>query len=86
MTSATTAAPLSCREHQGLLRFTVDVGERQVSALLSDGVWQARYTNSASDASLTERYQANRSMIDAAVARRVQSGSREPVVLRPSDL
>lgn len=83
-----TAIPLPpvCKEHQGLLRFTVDLGDRQVSAFLSDGVWQARYSNSYSDASLTERYQSNRKLIDAAVARRVQSGARVPVVLRPSDL
>ncbi len=80
------SASAALREHRGLLRFTVAVGDRQVSAFLSDGVWQARWTNSLSDASLTERYQANRSLIDAAVARRVQSGARVPVVLRPSDL
>jgi hypothetical protein len=95
-TSSTSTAPAGAalhaagllaqlREHRGLLRFTVAVGDRQVSAFLSDGVWQARWTNSLSDASLTERYQANRSLIDAAVARRVQSGARVPVVLRPSD-
>ena len=84
MTTATAALP--CSEHQGLLRFTVDLGDRQVSAFLSDGVWQARYSNSASDASLTERYRSNRPLIDAAVARRVHSGARDPVVLRPSDL
>ena len=89
MTSATPLPP-SFMEHQGLLRFTVDVDNRQVSAFLSDDVWQARYSNSnsvsVSDASLTERYRNNRSLIDAAVVRRVQSGARHPVVLRPSDL
>ena len=74
----------------------------EVSAFLSDDVWQARYSYSysnsnsnsnsnsvsvsVSDASLTERYRNNRSLIDAAVVRRVQSGARHPVVLRPSDL
>ena len=85
MTSAP-SLPASCKENRGLLRFTVEVGDRQVNAYLSDGVWQARYSNSLSDASLTERYQSNRSSIDAAVARRVESGARDPVVLRPSDL
>lgn len=87
MTFATPLPP-SFMEHQGLLRFTVDVDDRQVSAFLSDDVWQARYSNSVSvsDASLTERYRNNRSLIDAAVVRRVQSGARHPVVLRPSDL
>lgn len=83
---STSANPPACHETSGLLRFTVDVDNRPVCAYLSDGVWQARYSNSASDASLTERYQSNRSLIDAAVALRVQAGARDPVVLRPSDL
>lgn len=78
--------PLPCLEHRGLLRFTVDVDERQISAFLSERVWQARYAHGVGGESLTERYRSQRTMIDAAVARRVQSGAREPVVLRSGDL
>ena len=73
-------------EHRGVLRFTVDVGDRQISAFLSDGVLRARYAPSASGTSLAERYRSHRATIDAAVARRVQSGARVPVVLRSGDL
>jgi hypothetical protein len=79
------AKPPLCTESRGLLRFTVDMGDKEVSAFLSDAVWQARYSD-FSDSNLTELYQQHRPVIDAAVARRVQSGAREPVVLRPSDL
>lgn len=76
----------SLKEREGLLHFTVDIGHRQISAFLSESVWCASFEPGPRDASLTERYLEHRSTIDAAVAQRVQSGARVPVVLRSGDL
>jgi hypothetical protein len=82
-----TSAPVrDAQEQSGILRFTVAVGLQQVTALLSESVWQARHGNWPSDANLLEIYQANQSCIDAAVVRKVEFGARQPVVLRSTDL
>ena len=68
------------------LCFMVQIGPDAVPAYFSESSWQARHGESDDQASLHEIYLQNRTAIDAAVIRKVEAGSRTPVILRVSDL
>jgi len=75
------------RLDSGALRFWVAIpGQKPMGACVSASVLHYRFKGKldGSDASLV--YDANRAAIDAAVIRRAKAGSREPVMLRESDL
>ncbi|WP_124451292.1 hypothetical protein [Paucibacter sp. KBW04] len=80
------APPQSFNASTGTLLFTVHYEQRQITAYLSHSTWMARFGLGNSDSSLLELYLLNRRMIDAAVVRCLEAGSRNPVVLRPDDL
>lgn len=70
----------------GLLRFSVPLAQRHVTAYISESAWHARHGLGHSDSSLIEIYVANQPMIHDAVVRRVNAGARIPVVLKAADL
>jgi hypothetical protein len=72
--------------HTGILRFFVRVGERSVTAFLSESTWQTLPEWQETVADLGEFYEQNRGEIDRVVARKVKAGARSPVVVRAGDL
>jgi len=71
----------------GALRFWVDVGGgARVGASISTRALHYRFKGDLSGNDALAVYQAHRAEIDAAVRRRVEAGSLEPVMLREADL
>jgi len=71
----------------GALRFWVDVGgSARVGASISKQTLHYRFKGDLSGNDAVLVYQGHRAQIDAAVRRRVESGSIEPVMLREADL
>ncbi len=73
--------------HTAVLRFDADVGPQTVTAFISHAALSARYggIDESSDQMRTVVSE-HRSEIAAAIARRVEAGARQPVVLLASDL
>lgn len=73
--------------HTAVLRFDADVGLQTVTAFISHAALSARYggIDESSDDMRTVVSE-HLSEIAAAIARRVQAGARQPVVLLASDL
>jgi hypothetical protein len=69
-----------------VLRFDADVGHESVTAFISHAALRARYGGVEATPDLKALVSEHRSEIDAAVARRIEAGARQPVVLRASDL
>lgn len=69
-----------------VLRLNADVGVEHVSAFISHSALSARYGSFDDLTGMRAMISEHRSEIDAAVARRIQAGARQPVVLRASDL
>ena len=67
------------------LCFMVQIGPDMVPAYFSESSWRARHGGSDDQTSLHEIYLQNRTAIDAAVIRKVEAGSRTPVILRVGD-
>jgi hypothetical protein len=70
----------------GLLHFSVPLAQGHVTAFISQSTWQARHGSGHSDSSMIEIYLANLPMIHDAVMRKLNAGSRIPVVLKAADL
>jgi len=70
----------------GTVRFWVQVGDEFVGATIGRETLHYRYHPDRSDDDPLATYVANASEIDAAVKRRVATGSREPVMLRDPDV
>jgi hypothetical protein len=71
----------------GALRFWVDlVGGTHMGASISTRVLHYRFKGDLSGSDAVAVYQEHRADIDAAVRRRIASGSIEPVMLREADL
>jgi hypothetical protein len=71
----------------GALRFWVDVGgSARVGASISKQTLHYRFKGDPSGSDAVAVYQDHRAQIDAAVRRRIESGSIEPVMLREADL
>lgn len=71
----------------GALRFWVDVGgSARVGASISKQTLHYRFKGDLSGSDAVTVYQDHRAQIDAAVRRRIESGSIEPVMLREADL
>lgn len=70
----------------GSAQFQVRLADREVTAFISESSWRARFGDGCSDAGFLEVLVANEAVLDAAVARRVAAGARQPVVLRSTDL
>jgi hypothetical protein len=69
------------------LRFWVDVDSgARVGASISTRALHYRFKGELGGSDAVAVYQAHRTEIDAAVRRRVESGSIEPVMLREADL
>ena len=81
-----TQAGGNARVEDGVLQLTLRLHDEDVTAVLSEEVWEARYGLMQSDASLREIYIANRPLIEAAIERRLQKHRRGHVVLRSVDL
>ncbi|MDO9313580.1 MAG: DUF1488 family protein [Burkholderiaceae bacterium] len=71
---------------QAVLRFNADIGTERVTAFISHSALSARYGGIDEAADMRAVVSEHRSEIDAAIARRIQAGARQPVVLRASDL
>lgn len=69
-----------------VLRFDADVGLESVTAFISHAALRARYGSPDAAPDLRALVSEHRLEIDAAVARRIEAGARQPVVLRASDL
>jgi hypothetical protein len=69
-----------------VLRFYADIGPDSVTAFISHAALSARYGGLDESGDMRAVVAEHRSEIDAAVARRIQAGARQPVVLRASDL
>lgn len=73
--------------HAAVLRFDADVGPRTVTAFISHAALSARYgSEDASSDDMLAVVSEHRSELDAAVARRIEAGGRQPVILWASDL
>jgi len=71
----------------GALRFWVDVGGGAcVGASIASRVQHFRFGGDLGGSDAEAVYQRHRDEIDAAVRRRVEAGSLEPVMLREADL
>jgi hypothetical protein len=72
----------------GAVRFWVAVvpGGPPIGAILTRQALQYRFDAQADGSDAVALYEAHRSEIDAAVSRRVGSGSIEPVMVRENDL
>jgi hypothetical protein len=71
----------------GAVRFWVAVpGSPPIGAILTRQALQYRFDAQADGSDAVALYEAHRSEIDAAVSRRVGSGSIEPVMVRENDL
>lgn len=74
-------------EPNGVLCFHTPIGSDQVTAFVSESSLRARYgAVPAADDDLASMYSLHQLEINAAVARRIRAGARQPVVLRASDL
>lgn len=73
--------------HTAVLRVNANVGPQTVTAFISHAALSARYggIDESSDDMRTVVSE-HRSEIDAAIARRIEAGSRQPVILRVADL
>lgn len=69
-----------------VLQFTADIGSESVTAFISHAALCARYGGLDASADMRTLISKHRSEIDAAVARRIRCGARQPVILRASDL
>jgi len=79
--------PPSLHLESGTVRFWVDVGGgRYVGASISKQALHYRFNAQASGDDAVDVYRAHGAEIDAAVRRRIDAGSREPVLLREGDL
>jgi hypothetical protein len=67
-------------------QFEVRLADGQVTAFITESSWRARFGDGCSDSGFLEMLVANEAILDAAVARRVAAGARQPVVLRSTDL
>ena len=72
-------------EASGAVRFWVLVEGAWVGATISQATLHYRFRPQSSDEDPLETYQAFSQQIDAAVRRRVSTGSIEPVMLREAD-
>lgn len=71
----------------GALRFWVDMGGgARMGASISTRALHYRFKGDLSGSDAVLVYQRHRAEIDAAVRRRIESGSIEPVMLREADL
>jgi len=70
----------------GTVRFWVQVGDEFIGATIGRETLHYRYHPDRSDDDPLATYVANAAEIDAAVKRRVATGSREPVMLRDPDV
>jgi hypothetical protein len=71
----------------GALRFWVDMGGgARVGASIAARVLHYRFGGDLGGSDAEAVYQRHREQIDAAVRRRVEAGSLEPVMLREADL
>jgi len=73
-------------ERNGILRFMVPMGPEHIAAFISETTWWARHDRGNSDTGMVELYLQNQAMINAIVARKVNAGARQPVVLMARDL
>jgi hypothetical protein len=74
-------------EPNGVLCFNTPIGSDQVTAFVSESSLRARYGGVPADENDVESmYWLHEGEINAAVARRIRAGARQPVVLRASDL
>ena len=80
--------PTTAQQHEpnGVLCFNTPIGTDQVTAFVSETSLRARYGVPAADDDLESMYCLHQLEINAAVARRIRAGARQPVVLRASDL
>ncbi|MDE2371175.1 MAG: hypothetical protein KGN16_19560 [Burkholderiales bacterium] len=90
MTNASPTAespPLEFHDESGTLRFWVLTPNREwVGASLAKAVLHYRFGGKFDGSDAAVVYAAHRSVIEAAVLKRVAAGSREPVMLREHDL
>ena len=70
----------------GTVRFWVLVNDVFIGASIGKETLHYRYKPNASDDDALTTYTQNSAEIDAAVRRRVATGSREPVMLRDPDV
>ena len=73
-------------EPSGAVRFWVLVNGQPLGASISRATLHYRFRPNASDEDPIETFKANEREIDAAVRRRLDAGSLEPVMLREYDL
>ncbi len=75
-------------ESNGVLRFMTPIGSDEVTAFVSESALRARYGSvpTVGDNDVASIYGLHQLEINAAVARRIRAGARQPVVLRASDL
>ncbi len=81
--------PTTAQQHEpnGVLCFNTPIGTDQVTAFVSESSLRARYGGLAAACDdLESMYCLHQLEINAAVARRIRAGARQPVVLRASDL
>jgi len=81
--------PTTAQQHEpnGVLCFNTPIGTDQVTAFVSVSSLRARYGGLAAACDdLESMYCLHQLEINAAVARRIRAGARQPVVLRASDL
>jgi hypothetical protein len=73
-------------EISGTVRFWVQVDDALIGASIGKETLHYRYKPHAHDDDALATYMQNSAQIDAAVRRRVATGSREPVMLRDLDV
>ena len=81
--------PTTAQQHEpnGVLCFNTPIGTDQVTAFVYESSLRARYGGLAAACDDRESmYCLHQLEINAAVARRIRAGARQPVVLRASDL
>ena len=80
--------PTIAQQHEpnGVLCFNTPIGTDQVTAFVSETSLRARYGVPTAADDLESMYCLHQLEINAAVARRIRAGARQPVVLRASDL
>lgn len=73
-------------QHGGILRFRVPVGQKEITAFITDSTWHShsQWSDSAND--LGEFYEQHQGEIDRVVERKVRAGARAPVVVKAGDL
>jgi hypothetical protein len=85
--AASDAPPPSLHLESGTVRFWVDVGGgKYVGASVSKQTLHYRFDAKLSGDDAVDVYRAHGAEIDAAVRQRLGAGSREPILLRESDL